>query len=75
MQIPLAFISKNCFNMKYSERTRAHFARVMRTMATRYFFSAKGHKLVEILALLNTKLSSYKTYKVGMLFCVLWALI
>ncbi len=29
MQQPFAFISKHCFNMKYSERTQAHFARVM----------------------------------------------
>ncbi len=29
MRQPFAFISKHCFNMKYSERTQAHFARVM----------------------------------------------
>ncbi len=36
------------------------------------FFGQKGsHKIVEILALLTTKLSSSKIYKVGMLFCIL----
>ena len=31
------------------------------------------HKIVEIFALLTTELSSYKTCKVGMLFCNLQA--
>ncbi len=31
----------------------------------------KRHKIVEILALLTTKLSSFKIYKVGMLFWIL----
>ena len=35
----------------------------------------KSHKIVETLARLTTKLSSFKIYKVGMLFCILLALI
>ncbi len=42
---------------------------------TRLFFLTKGHKIVEILALLTTKLSSSKMYKVGMLFSIQWTLI
>ncbi len=34
-----------------------------------FIFSEKRHKIVEIFALLNTELSSYKMCKVGMLFC------
>ena len=47
-------------------------------MATRIhdcFFCANGHKIVEILALLTTKLPSSKVYKVGMLFSIEWTLI
>ena len=47
-------------------------------MATRrlfLYFLDKGRKIVEIFALLSTELSSYKIYKVGMLFCIQWALI
>ena len=76
-QKPLAFISKHCFNTKYSTYqhwTQAHIACVTVTMATRstfFIFWTKSHKIVEILALLTTKLSSSKIYKVGMLFCIL----
>ncbi len=39
-------------------------------------FWTKGRsKIVEILALLTTKLSSPKTYKVGILFSIQWSLI
>ena len=38
------------------------------------FFWTKGHKIVEILALLTTKLSSSTMYKVGMLFSIQWTL-
>ena len=38
-------------------------------------FLDEGYKIVETLALLTTELSSYKIYKVGMLFCIQWALI
>ena len=72
MQQPFAFISKHCFNMKYSGRFTLHAS--CEPWQHDIFFSAKGHKIVEILALLTTKLSSYKICKVGMLFCVLWAL-
>ncbi len=34
-------------------------------------FWTKGHKIVEILALLTTELSNSKIYKVGMLFAIL----
>ena len=75
-------VSTQCFNMKYSELfqhwTQAHFACVMWTMATRIhdcFFLTKGHKIVEVLALLTTKLSSSKMYKVRMLFSIQWTLI
>ncbi len=47
-------------------------------MATRrlfLYFLDKGHKIVEIFALLPTEIPSYKIYKVGMLFCFQWALI
>ncbi len=40
-----------------------------------FFFWTKGHKIVEILAILTTKLSSSKMYKVGMLFSIQWTLI
>ena len=39
--------------------------------STFFIFWTKGHKIVEILALLTTELSSFKIYKVGMLFCIL----
>ncbi len=51
------------------------------TMATRIhdcfflIFWTKGHKIVEILALLTAELSSSKMYKVGMLFSIQWTLI
>ena len=54
--------------------TQAHFALVMKTMATRsmfFYFFEKRHKIVESFALLTTELSSYKWCKVGMLFCIL----
>ena len=35
------------------------------------YFSEKRNKIVEFFALLTTELSSYKMYKVGMLFCTL----
>ena len=57
--------------MLYQQRTQAHFARVMLTMATRsmfFYFSEKRHKIVEMFALLTTELSSYKMCKVGMLY-------
>ena len=38
-----------------------------------FIFRKKGHKIVEIFALLTTELSSYKKCKVGMLFCALQA--
>ncbi len=44
------------------------------TMAIRltfFIFWTKSHKIVEILAILTTKLSSFKMHKVGMLFCYL----
>ena len=40
-----------------------------------FYFLDKGHKIVEIFALLPTELSSYKIYNVGMLLCIQRALI
>ena len=43
------------------------------TINVLFIFSEKMHKIVEIFALLNTELSSYKMCKVGMFFCTLQA--
>ena len=40
-----------------------------------FLMGAKCYKIVEILALLATKLSSSKMYNVGMLFSIQWTLI
>ncbi len=53
--------------------TQAHFACVTVTMAIRstvFIFWTNRHKIVEILALLTTKLSSFKINKVDKLFCL-----
>ncbi len=38
-----------------------------------FYFLEKRHKIVQFFALLTTGLSSYKMFKVGMLFCTLQA--
>ena len=39
-----------------------------------FYFLDNRHKIVEFFALLQTELSSYKIYKVSMLFCIQFAL-
>ena len=38
-----------------------------------FYFSEKRHKIVECFALFTTELSSYRMFKVAMLFCTLQA--
>ena len=83
LQQPLAFISKHCVNTMFQHEV----FRVISTLnagslclrlvnhGNKIFFKifwTKGHQIVEILALLTTKLSRSKMYKVGMLFSIQW---
>ena len=69
LQQPLAFVFKHCFNTIFQHE-------VFRIISTLNAGSSclrhviVGHEIVEILALLTTKLSSSKMYKVGMLFSI-----
>ena len=87
LQQPLAVISKHCFNTMFQHEVFLNYFNTERRLTLLascepwqheykiVLFWTKGHKIVEILALLTTKLSSSKMYKVGMLFFIQWTLI